>query len=399
VTEGTRMNGLSAIVLAAGEGTRLRPLTENRPKPMLPVATKPILEHVFDQLIEAGIDELVVVVGYKRDRIQSYFGPTYRNVPITYVRQEKQLGTGHALLQAESEVDGTCLVINGDQIADSRIIRDVVDEHDASAAATMALLARSSVESYGGVLLDDDRVISIVENPSDDRDYFLNSGVYVLEPAVFDAVRAADSQAGERHLVDGLSKLIESGDVVRGALSEGVWADATYPWDLLTVSFELLDDDLTDGELSTVHEGATVHESAEIREPIAIDQDCVIEPGAVVGPYVCLGENTTVGSNAVVERSVVDTDTRIEAGATVIDSVAGTGVTIGPGSTIPGGPSDVRVGDHVFEDETFGALLADRVHDQGGATYIPGTLIGPGTKIRTGATVRGTIEAETEVVS
>jgi len=393
------MNGLSAIVLAAGEGNRLHPLTKNRPKPMLPVTTKPILEHVFDQLIEAGIDKLVVVVGYKRDRIQSYFGPTYRNVPITYVRQEKQLGTGHALLQAESEVDGTCLVINGDQIADSQIIRDVVDEHDASAAATVALLARSSVESYGGVLLDDDRVISIVESPSDDRDYFLNSGVYVLEPAVFDAVRAVDSQAGERHLVDGLSKLIESGDVVRGALSEGVWADATYPWDLLNVSFEVLDDGLTDGELSTVHEGATVHESAEIRDPVAIDRDCVIEPGAVVGPYVCLGENTTVGSNAVVERSVIDTDTRIENNATVIDCVTGTGVTIGPGSTIPGGPSDVRVGDHVFEDEAFGALLADRVHDQGGATYIPGTLIGPGTKIRTGATVRGTIDAKTEVVS
>ncbi|MBO4249570.1 nucleotidyltransferase family protein, partial [Halomicrobium sp. IBSBa] len=101
----------TAVVLAAGEGTRLRPLTRNRPKPMLPAANRPILEHVFDALVEAGIEKLVAVVGYKRDRVQDHFGPTYRGVPISYVSQTKQLGSGHALLQARSAVDGPVLVM------------------------------------------------------------------------------------------------------------------------------------------------------------------------------------------------------------------------------------------------------------------------------------------------
>lgn len=391
----------SAIVLAAGEGTRLRPLTQNRPKPMLPAATKPILGHVFDQLIDAGISELVVVVGYRRDRVQSHFGSTYRNVPITYVTQEHQLGTGHAVLTAESEVSGTCLVINGDQIADSRIINDALEAHDRNAVATIALLQRSNVEAYGGALVDGDgSVTRIAENPRDGHDYDLNAGVYVLEPAAFDAIRAAEPEFGEHHLLGGLSKLIDMGDTVRGAVSEGLWADATYPWDLLDVSFELFDAGVVDGDSDAVgHETTTVHDSAELRGPVVIGRDCVIGPGAVVGPYVCLGENATVNSNAVVERSVVDADTTIGANATVIECVTGTGVGIGPGSTIPGGPGDVRVGDTVYEDETLGALLADRVSDRGGVAYVPGALVGPETDIQTGTTVRGTLAGGTEVRS
>ena len=394
------MPDYSAIVLAAGEGVRLRPLTRNRPKPMLPAATRPILEHVFDQLIDAGIDEIVAVVGYRSDRVQSHFGPTYRNVPITYVSQEKQLGTGHALLAAESTVDETCLVINGDQIVDSRIVRDTIAGHEPDSASTLALLQRSSLEEYGGVVVDDGRVTDIVENPRDDREYFLNAGVYVLEPAMFDAVGGAEPRAGEHHLVDGLSTLIDSGETVRGVVSDGVWVDATYPWDLLDVSFELFDAGIVDGaQTQSGSPGASVHDSAVIREPVVVDQDCVVKPGAVVGPYVCLGENATVGSNAVVERSVVDADTRIEANATAIECVTGVGATIGPGSIIPGGPGDVRVEDRIFEDESLGALLADRVTDRGGVTYVPGSIVGPDVDVHPGTTVRGTIAEGTEVRS
>ncbi|ELY67281.1 sugar phosphate nucleotidyltransferase [Natrinema versiforme] len=394
------MDSYAAIVLAAGEGNRLRPLTRYRPKPMLPAGTKPILEHVFDALVDAGIDELVAVVGYRSTRVQSHFGPTYRNVPITYVSQEKQLGTGHALLAAESAVDGTCLVINGDQIVDTRIIRDTISGHEADASATLALLQRPSVEAYGGVILEDGHVTNIVENPHDDQDYVLNAGVYIIEPAVFDAVRASEPTAGEHHLVDGLSALVDTGETVNGVVSEGIWADATYPWDLLDVSFELFDAGIVDGDRPPAdHRDSNVHPSAVIREPVVIDRDCVIGPGAVVGPYVCLGENATVGSNAVVEESVIDADTRLGANATAIECVTGIGVTIGAGSTVSGGPGDVRVRDRIFEDESLGALLADRAHDDGGVTYVPGSIVGPDVAVKPGTTVRGTIPEGTEVWS
>lgn len=395
------MDSISAVVLAGGEGSRLRPLTKYRPKPLLPAATTPILEHVFDQLLEAGVTEITVVVGYGRNRVQAHFGSAYENVPLTYVTQERQLGSGHALLAAESEIDGTTLVVNGDQIVESSIIQDVLEAHDGtSGVATLGLLNRADVESYGGVILEDGDVTEIVENPQNERTYRFNAGIYAFEPEIFDAIRDADPRAGEQSLTDGLSELLESEQTVQGIVSEGLWVDATYPWDLLDVSFDLFETGLIDGSREeNVAESATVHESAVVREPVVIAPDCEIGAGAVVGPYACLGANATVGSNAVVERSVIDADTRIGASATVIDCVTGVGVSIGDGTTIPGGPGDVRVGDRVFEDEYLGALLGDRVEDAGGCTYVPGTIVGPEATIETGATVRGTLSEGTEVRS
>ena len=399
------MDSISAVVLAGGEGERLRPLTRHRPKPLLPAATAPILEHVFDQLIEAGVTEITVVVGYKRNRVQAHFGPTYRNVPLTYVTQERQLGSGHALLAAEDEVDGPFLVVNGDQLVEASIITDVLEAHggDADAGspvATLGVLNRVDVEPYGGVILDDGEVTDIVENPQDERTYRLNAGVYAFESAIFDAIRGAEPRAGEQSLTDGIGELLDSGATVRATVSEGVWVDATYPWDLLDVSFELLEAGIVDGSRDgNVAESAAIHESAVVREPVVIAPDCEIGAGAVVGPFVCLGANATVGSNAVIEQSVIDADTRVGAGATVVDCVTGVGVTIGDGSVIPGGPGDVRVGDRVFEEEHLGALLADRVEDQGGSTYVPGTVVGPDTVVEAGATVRGTLPEDTEVRS
>ena len=457
------MEGLSTVVLAAGEGTRLRPLTTHRPKPMLPGATTPILEHVFDQLIEAGVGEITVVVGYGRNRVQSHFGSRFRDVPLRYVVQERQLGTGHALAGAESAVDGPCLVVYGDQIVDQRIIADVLAAHEADAdaggndtVATLGVLERENVSDYGGVILADEgggsraangsgtsaadgsgtaapdrsesrgtdrttdrqvrRVEELVERPQDDRHYHLNAGVYVLEPAAFAAIRNVELRAGERSLIDGLDALLANGAAIRGVVSSGLWVDATYPWDLLYLAGALFDAGVVDGagmgDGTGVGDGtgldddgragsaaAGIHETAVLREPVAIAPDCAVGPGAVVGPYTALGENVTVGSNAVVERSVIDRDCRIGANATVTDAVTGVGVTIGAGSTIPGGPGDVRVGDRIHPDEDLGALLADRVTDGGGVTYAPGTVVGAGANIAPGSTVEGTIDDETEVRS
>ncbi|AGB17441.1 Nucleoside-diphosphate-sugar pyrophosphorylase family protein [Halovivax ruber XH-70] len=405
------MSPPSAVVLAAGEGTRLRPLTTHRPKPMLPGATKPILEHVLDALVDGGLTDITLVVGYGRNRVQAHFGPRYRDVPLRYVTQETQLGTGHALVQAQSAVDGPCLVVYGDQLVNAESVDAVVTAHSESSespAATLAALDRENVAEYGGLIVEDGRVREIVERPRDDRHYLLNAGIYLLEPRVFDAVRAVDSGHGEQSLVDAIDRLIDE-DSVRAVRTDGLWADATYPWDLLAITTALLDDgaaghgvvpsenggvEATDGPGSP-----TIHETAVLRQPVAVDPDCEIGPGAVVGPFVALGANVTVAANAVVERCVLDRDTRIGANAVVRDTVTGVGVELGSGSTIPGGPGDVRVGEQVHTDAPLGALLADRVTDGGGVTYAPGTVVGAGAHLATGATVDGTIEAATEVRS
>ena len=386
----------SAIVLAAGEGQRLRPLTTNRPKPMLSAGPKPILEHVFDELIDAGVTDITVVVGYHRNRVQSHFGSTHRNVPLTYVTQEKQLGSGHALLTAEPEIDDTTLVVYGDQLISEQLITDVTTRHESS-LATLGLVQHSDVTEYGGVLVDTDgRVDEIVENPYDDRNYRLNAGVYAFEPAIFDAVRETSPRAGERSLVDTLSMALDDGATVRGVVSDAVWVDATYPWDLLTIADDLLG---AGGIESQIAHSASVHDDATIVEPVVVESDCVVGAGAVVGPNVCLGENVTVESNAVVEHSVIDADTRVSANATLVDCVTGRGVHVGPASTVVGGPGDVAIGSRIHRDELLGAVLADRVRDEGGVTYCPGTIVGADALVHAGSVVDGVVENGTEVRS
>ena len=392
------MDSLPAVVLAAGEGVRLRPLTRHRPKPMLPAANKPILAYVFDGLIEAGVSDITVVVGYGRGRVQDHFGPTYRNVPLTYVRQQKQLGTGHALLAVEDRFDDEpFLVVYGDQILDSRIVRDVINDTAEETAATIGVLDHNRVEHYGGVIMDGNRVTDLVERPADERRYRLNAGIYGLRPRIFEAIRSAEPRDGEHSLIDALSWLVDETEV-RGTITDGLWMDATYPWDLLEVMRDLTDAGVVGGTRDErIEDSATLHETVVIRDPVVIGPDVEVGPETVLGPYTCLGENVTVGSGAIIEGSVLDSDTRVGPNATLVDCVTGQGVHIGAASTVPGGPGDVRIGDRVFERKRLGALLADRVDDHGATTFTPGTMVGSDTTVRAGTRVDGTIEEETEI--
>lgn len=391
------MKDLSAIVLAAGEGTRLRPLTKYRPKPMLPAVTRPILGHVLDELIDAGITEITVVVGHRRTRIQSHFGPTYRDIELSFQTQEKQLGTGHALLAADPPDDEPVLVVYGDQIVDRTLITDVLSAHG-DGPATLGVLPGMDVSEYGGAIVRGGEVEELVDRPTDDREYFLNAGVYVFEPAVHEAVAGVEAREGEQSLIDGIVRLVDRDDPVTAAVSDGFWVDATYPWDLLDIAEQLLNRGY-EARRSAKRGTPTIHERAVVREPVAIAADCEIGPNAVVGPFAALGENVTVSANAVVEHSVLDADTRVGPNATVIDTVTGVGARIGAGSTIPGGPGDVRVDERIFEAEALGALLADRVIDAGGVTYLPGTVVGPDSKIGAGAVVRGSLAEATTIGS
>ncbi|WP_135829666.1 sugar phosphate nucleotidyltransferase [Halorussus halobius] len=404
----------AAVVLAAGEGTRLRPLTRNRPKPMLPAADRPILEHVFDALIAAGIDRLHVVVGYKRDRVQNHFGPTYRNVPVDYVHQDKQLGSGHALLQARDAVadeDGF-LVVNGDQVVERRMVADVLAAfEDDDASATLAVTEQADVSHYGGVVTEGDRVVELVEKPDTDDYRLLNAGVYAFDQTIFDAIEETPRVRGELALTDTLVRLIDASadgeesatrTAVRGVTTEGLWVDATYPWDLLDVSRELLlNGRVTEPEREAsvwVADSATVHEDATLQGPAVVGPDTEVRPGAVVGPYAALGRNVTVGANAVVTESVLDTDARVGPSATLVDCVTGQGVSLGAGATVPGGPGDVRVDDRVYEDQRLGAVLADRVSAAGDVSFAPGVLVGPSATLHAGVTVSENVREHAEVV-
>ncbi|WP_251342973.1 sugar phosphate nucleotidyltransferase [Haloplanus halophilus] len=391
----------SAVVLAAGEGTRLRPLTKYRPKPLLPAANRPILEYVLDALVDAGVEDLHVVVGYRRDRVQDHVGATYRGRSVTYHVQEKQLGTGHAVLQARNALDSDFLVVNGDEVVTGEMVEAVIDAHTRSDAATLAVVESDRAPEYGAVRLDGDRVVELVERPDDDSYRLLNAGIYAFGPSMLADIETTERRAGELRLTDTLAERIRGENAVRGVRIGGLWSTATYPWDLLTVARDLLAEGLVDEPERRrgvyVDETASVHDDAVLRPPVVVGPDAVVGPGSVIGPDSALGRHTTVGAGAVVEGSVLDIDTRIGPNATVVDAVTGQGAVVGPGATVPGGEADVRVGSMIHENRRLGCVAADRAHVAGGASVAPGTLLGTGVRVGVGAHASGVVPEGTEV--
>jgi glucose-1-phosphate thymidylyltransferase len=369
---------------------------------MLPAANRPILEHVLETLVEAGVTELVLVVGYKRDRVQEHFGPTFRDVPIRYVVQEKQLGSGHALLQAREAIDEPMLVVNGDRVIEPEMVQAVASRYEATGRPTLAVLEHPEAHTYGAVSIDGERVVEIVEKPTAGQYRLINAGVYAFGPSMFETIQQTPRDEGELGLTEALVRRIEEGMDVEGVLVDGLWADATFPWDLLELSREVL----REGRVAEderhpsvfVSRTARVHDSATLQGPVVVGPDCEVGPGVVVGPNVALGRNVTLGANTTVVGSVLDADTRVGPGSTLVETVAGQDVHLGAGTVVAGGPADVVLDERVFQGQELGAVFADRVRGGGCVSADPGALVGTGATLGTGVVVRGRVPAGAEVV-
>ncbi len=362
---------------------------------MLPAANRPILEHVLDALVDAGIDDIHVVVGYRGDRVRDHFGPTYRDRPLTYHTQKKQLGSGHALLRARDALKGDFLVVNGDEIVGSDTVRAVVDVHSPADTCTLAVAESDDAPLYGAVRLEDSTVTELIEKPGSGSYRLLNVGAYAFSPTFLATIDDVEREEGELALTDGISRVMERGGHVRGVRTDGMHSEVTYPWDLLELAATLLSVDASNGV--EVSDSASVAEGAALYPPVVIGADAVVEPGAIVGPGTAVGRNATIEAGAVVRRSVVDTDTRVGMNATVVDSITGQSVQIGVGATAPGAPADVRIGNRVHEGVNLGCVLADRVRIGGGATVAPGVLVGPGADVGAGVTLRDNVDEDAEV--
>ncbi|GAA0519504.1 glucose-1-phosphate thymidylyltransferase [Halorubrum aquaticum] len=378
----------TAVVLAAGAGRRLSPLTNRRPKPMVPVANKPLLEYVIEAASTAGVDEIVLVVGYERERIQTHFGDGDDwDVSIRYVTQEKRLGTAHAVSQAEPLVDGPFLVLNGDRIVEPSAVEDVREAlADGDAAGAMAVTRSDRPRAYGVVTVRDGRVETIVEKPRQGADSeVINAGVYAFTPAVFDAIRdTRPSEEGEYELPDTVERLIDDGGV-RAVRYDGGWHDVSYLWDLLAVTDDVLDRDGGAVE-GTLAPGAGVDDRCVVASTASVGR------GAVVGAGTTVGENARIESNATVERSVVFPDATVEAGAVVRDCIVGAGADVGANATVRGGTATVAVAGELYEGVRLGAVVGDDATVGGAAALSPGTVLGNDAVVGDGASVSGRIE-------
>lgn len=205
---------MQAVVPAAGEGTRLEPLTTNQPKGLVEVSGKALLTHVFETLVDLAVSEIVVIVGYRGDDIREQYGDAFDGVPITYARQSEQRGLAHALLQAEPYVEGEFVVLNGDNVCRANLTA-VVDRHretEADATLLIERVSRERAKQSGVVDQNDGAVDGLVEKPENPPSKFVTRGFFAFSEAIFPACRlVTPGQTGERELTEAIDLLVTAG--------------------------------------------------------------------------------------------------------------------------------------------------------------------------------------------
>ncbi len=367
---------MQAVILAGGFGTRLRPLTSTRPKPLIPFANEPFLLHTLRQLAADGFTDVVLSTMYLPEAFDELI-PAARKLGVEVVlsSEDTPMGTSGAVKRLAHLLDGTFLVLNGDILVDLDFRQIVALHRERSAAATLALVRVPDPSAFGLVPVDvDGRVQAFLEKPSAEEAWvtdLINAGVYVLEPSVLDHVPAGQPSSFERNL---FPSLLGSGAPVYGHEVQGYWRDLGTPIAYLSAQADLLEGRLNlpvggteRGRSQWFADTAEIQEGAVLRGPVLVGPDAQVESeGRVFGPSV-LGPRTTVAGGARVERSVLLTGSRIERGAKVSDSIVGADVVVGSGAVVSDG---AILGDGAVIEE--GNLLA------GGVRVAPGVHLPPG---------------------
>jgi len=331
---------MQTVVLAAGEGTRMRPLTARRPKPMLPVAGRPMLEHVLDAAADAGASRLVLVVGYHDDAVREHFGETYRDVPVAYAVQESQKGTAHAVRAARPHLEeAPFVVLAGDNLYDAETMADLY-----ASAPALGAFEVDDPGPYGVLDVADGRVTSVVEKPADPPSKKVNASAYAFEARTLSWLGEVEKSArGEYELTDVLARQIEAGTV--RAVTFERWLDVGRPWELLEANeWKLgeLERDLAgevhgDAEIVgdvAVEDGATVRRGVTIEGPALVQSGAEVGPNAYVRGATAIGEGAKVGHAVEVKNSVLMDGATVGHLAYVGDSVLGRDVNFGAGTTV-----------------------------------------------------------------
>jgi mannose-1-phosphate guanylyltransferase / phosphomannomutase len=343
---------MRAVVMAGGEGTRLRPLTSNQPKPMVPIVGKPCMEHILELLRTHGFNDIVITVAFLPQAIRTYFGGGENlGLSIEYSVEENPLGTAGSVRLASDRLDETFLVISGDALCDIDLQKIVDFHNEKGAAVTIGLKSVENPLEFGIVVTDDEgRVERFLEKPSWGQVFSdtINTGIYVLEPEVLRHIPTDRPFDFSKEL---FPLLLEMGRPIYGYVCDGYWQDIGNLDQYRQANFDALDEKVLlnveglkiRGDV-WIGEGVEIDDVEGVEGPAFIGNYCRISPESSVGPYSVLGPGTTLRERGRVARSVIDSSCYIGRSATVEGAILGRNCDVRPHARVHEG---VAIGDQV----------------------------------------------------
>jgi len=368
---------MQAVVMAGGEGTRLRPLTTNRPKPMVPIVNKPMLEHSLNLLKQHGFKDVVLTLHYLPNVVSEYFqeGDEF-DVKLTYLIEEKPLGTAGGVKNAERYLDGTFVVFSGDVLTDINLSKALNFHKQSGASATIVLTRVPNPTEYGIVITEKTgRVKQFLEKPgwSEVFSDTINAGIYILEPEVLKHVKTDKEFDFSKDL---FPKLLELGEPLYGFIADGYWCDIGSPTQYVQANQDALQGRLkvkipgseTNG--IWIGEGAEIEDYVEIKEPALVGSKARIRKSSSIGSLSVIGDGVAVDERASIKRSVIWNNSVIGQRADLVGCIIG---------------EKCNVRDTAILLE--GAVVGDECMVGRGATVKSGIRIWPGKMIEPGATV------------
>ncbi|MDQ1252573.1 MAG: UDP-N-acetylglucosamine diphosphorylase / glucose-phosphate thymidylyltransferase [Euryarchaeota archaeon] len=370
---------MKAVILVAGKGTRMEPLTTDCPKVMLRVANKPILEHIVNTAKDAGIEGFVFVTGYLEEQIREYFGDGSKwGTSIDYVPQKEQLGTANAIGYAKGHVGEVFLVLNGDMLIGQEDLKALLSRTEE------ALICVKEVENpsdFGVLETENNKVVRIIEKPKNPPTNLANAGIYLFRESIFKFIDLTQpSIRNELEITDSIQMLIDSGAPVSYSLLEGRWIDIGYPWDLLKANEGLLKElkGSCEGEVEpnvtikgevAIGKGTIIKNGAYIEGPVIIGENCEIGPNCYIRPSTAIGNRAKVGNAVEIKNTIMMEGTHVGHLSYVGDSVIGKRCNFGAGTKVANLRHDgknikVKVKGKVIDSgrRKLGVIMGDDVH-------------------------------------
>lgn len=414
---------MKAVILAAGEGVRLQPITLTRPKHLIKIGGKPILERCLNMLKTSAVNEAVIVVHHKADAIRDYFGDGEGfGSEIKYVKQETVLGTGNAVGAAEPYVRDDFLLVYGDLLFTAEALKRVIDLHRREKpAATMAVVPVENPEDYGMVEFEDEmHVKRIIEKPSrkEAPTNLANAGIYVFSTKIFEKIKETSaSTRGEWEITDALSLLLkDEKPVLAVKISREDWFDIGRPWDLLSANrwvlmkikhkvYGCVEDGAHLTGPVTVAETARVRSGAYIEGPAFIDEESDVGPNCYIRPCTSIGKKVRIGNACEIKNSVIMDNAHIGHLSYVGDSIAGENCNLGAGTVTANYRLDARTIKMVVKGQVvdsgrrkFGVVLGDGVKVGINALFMPGVKVGSNSLIGPNVVVSRDLPIDTAVL-